>query len=608
MFTTRSYLLFIVVFVISLTLTSAAFAAYPSWSPDEIYNSGDKVLHQERNWEAQWWTRGEEPGTTGQWGVWQEVEGETEQPDPTEQPEPTESHFVDVDPMIATKNMSPGWNLGNSLDAIPYEFSWNNDPVEEQTIDDIKNSGFNSIRVPVTWNSYIGSAPNYEVDSEWMDRVEEVVDWVLERDMYVVLNVHHDSWQWIEEAEKTPEGLAKFYKLWEQIAERFKDKNEKLIFEVLNEPVGFTAQETNATNEDILNIIRTSGGFNDQRLVMIGGFYNDTWDTVEGLAVPNDQRLIVTVHNYNPWDFVSNWWGKVEWGSEEDKQVIYEDMKVLYDTYVSKGIPVVIGEFGTLANNEPFSKWVYNEYLVRTAYQFGMTTMFWDNGEHFNRGTSQWRDEVLKEMIVHAGLGTSNSFVKPARLYVNTQQATTDEILQLELNGNQLIEVATEMKTLQEGTDYTYNKQSNEITLLESFMSDVTQSSQLGVAETLKFTFSEGASQTVDIVQYDEPELSQYSFTLDKSEVISEDLQIPASLNGTELATVRAIVDSSGAPVLEEQWSWTPYTNYQDDFYSMDGDLYLTSRFLNYIEEDSTITFEFFPLGIEVDVTIKVSE
>lgn len=177
-----------------------------------------------------------------------------------------------ITPADLLENMSPGWNLGNTLDAVPTEGSWNNPPVREHTFDDIRDAGFKSVRIPVTWDSHIGSAPGYLIDTAWMNRVEEVTDWALEREFYVVLNIHHDSWLWISRmGNSQQETLDKLGKVWKQIAERFKNKSERLLFEIVNEPTGMNAYQMNLLNREMLNIIRSTDGNNSQRLVIVGG-------------------------------------------------------------------------------------------------------------------------------------------------------------------------------------------------------------------------------------------------------------------------------------------------------------------------------------------------
>ena len=155
------------------------------------------------------------------------------------------ARFKPITPKETVKKMSPGWTLGNTLDAMPTEGSWGIPPVEEYVFDDIKKAGFKTVRIPVTWGTHVGPAPDYEIDPQWMDRVEEVVDWALRRGFYVVLNSHHDS-RWLCEMAIDAEtgryvndyenNIGRFEKIWEQVARRFSKKSEKLILEITNEP------------------------------------------------------------------------------------------------------------------------------------------------------------------------------------------------------------------------------------------------------------------------------------------------------------------------------------------------------------------------------------
>ena len=178
--------------------------------------------------------------------------------------------------------MQPGWNLGNTLDATGAdETTWGNPRVTEKLIKSIAAQGFKSIRIPVTWDQHIGAAPGYAIDKAYIDRVEEVVGWALDAKLYVMINVHHDSWLWVSHMEpKHDEVLARYNAVWTQVADRFKDHPNKLMFESINEPrfsEGGTTDEVKMSQMvDELNlsfhkIVRNSGGKNATRpLVQIG--------------------------------------------------------------------------------------------------------------------------------------------------------------------------------------------------------------------------------------------------------------------------------------------------------------------------------------------------
>ncbi|MEM6336563.1 MAG: glycoside hydrolase family 5 protein, partial [Bacteroidota bacterium] len=143
--------------------------------------------------------------------------------------------FAQLTPETAAREMGRGINLGNTLEP-PLEAGWNNGPAQEFYFDDYKAAGFETVRIPVRWDRHTAESAPYDVDASWMDRVEQVVDWALARDVYVILNTHHEEWI------KADYGNAalrdRFDAIWVQIAERFKDKPEKLLFEIINEPFG----------------------------------------------------------------------------------------------------------------------------------------------------------------------------------------------------------------------------------------------------------------------------------------------------------------------------------------------------------------------------------
>ncbi|KAI3546792.1 endoglucanase B [Colletotrichum filicis] len=182
-----------------------------------------------------------------------------------------------------TAQLQPGWNLGNTLDAFPNEDSWNNVPVVAGTFDDVKAFGFNSVRIPVTWmNHFIGfsdqgDSPDWTVDPEWLQRVANVVDMATSRDLYVIINVHHDSHFWADLTVANANYSMieeKFYRLWYQIGTKLACTPSLVAFEPLNEAPGDTAEiaaEQNKLNNIFLQAINDAGGFNSKRVVTLSG-------------------------------------------------------------------------------------------------------------------------------------------------------------------------------------------------------------------------------------------------------------------------------------------------------------------------------------------------
>ena len=264
--------------------------------------------------------------------------------------------------------MQPGWNLGNTFDSFNTndptnngdETAWGNPQVTKDFIKEIRKQGFKSIRIPITWSGRMGGAPDYKINNRhWMDRVQQVVDWSLEEGLYVMINIHHDNWMW---ASKMPtnhdEALAKYNAIWTQVADRFKNHSDKLMFESVNEPffenVDVTTQHAflDELNKSFVHIVRASGGNNDVRpLVLPTLNTNHSQEHVDSLSSTiadlNDPNLIVTVHFYGFWPFSVNIAGypRLEADTIKDIDTMINNVTT---SFVSKGIPVVIGEFGLL--------------------------------------------------------------------------------------------------------------------------------------------------------------------------------------------------------------------------------------------------------------------
>ena len=152
----------------------------------------------------------------------------------------TDKHKPRCRPTIAdiAADMQPGWNLGNTFDATGSdETSWGNPRVTEEFLDQIRAQGFKSIRIPVTWGQHQGGAPDHTIDPAYLDRVEEVVGWALDDGFHVMINIHHDSWQWVNTMPTNHDAvLDRYSDTWTQVADRFRDADTRLQFESVNEP------------------------------------------------------------------------------------------------------------------------------------------------------------------------------------------------------------------------------------------------------------------------------------------------------------------------------------------------------------------------------------
>ena len=317
------------------------------------------------------------------------------------------------------EDMGLGWNLGNSLDAtggsgLDTETSWSNPKVTKALIDKVKSLGFNTVRVPVSWGKHV-SDDNYTIDSAWLARVKEVVDYCYKNDMYVILNIHHDtkSSASASGAGYYPRSSAyssseKFVtSVWSQMAEYFKDYDYHLIFETLNEPrlIG-TGYEwwfnkwsipsevkdaidcINKLNQKAVDTIRNTGSNNRGRLIMCPG-YDASLDgaTVSGFKLPTDisgnkNRIAVSVHAYSPYNFAMNI-DTSNGATSTYSSSIKEELKNLFSTLKSnfrdKGIPVVIGEFGSTDKNNTAERVKWATDYTALAKKNNIPCVLWDN-------------------------------------------------------------------------------------------------------------------------------------------------------------------------------------------------------------------------------------
>ena len=299
-----------------------------------------------------------------------------------------------ITPQEAIVLMGRGINLGNTLEP-PTEGAWNNGPAQEYYFDDFKAAGFTTVRIPVRWDQHTDAAPPYTVDAVWMARVEEVVDWALSRDFFVIINAHHEDWlkQNYDDA-----GLReRFDSIWRQVAEHFRDKSERLLFEIINEPYGMNKEQVDDLNARILSIIRES---NPTRIVIFSGH---EWANAEQLvqaAIPEDDYLMAYYHSYDPWNFAGL--GIGTWGTETDRDAVEAKFQMVANWSAEHGVPVMISEFGAVRATPFNDRMAFYAAYVDGAVDHGMAFMVWDDGGDFglyDRDGRTWSEE--KDILIH---------------------------------------------------------------------------------------------------------------------------------------------------------------------------------------------------------------
>ena len=343
----------------------------------------------------------------------------------------TAKKWTELDQTQITEAMGLGWNLGNQLEAssggLPSETCWGNPEITKELIDTVKAQGFKTVRIPVSYLDMIGDGPDYKIDADWLDRVQEVVDYVVDNDMFAIVNMHGDGYytvdhSWLlcaEDDDKQTEIKDKYGKVWTQIADRFKDYDQHLIFESMNEefnndygkPDANAYENINAYNQIFVDSVRATGSNNEKRWLLLPGWNTNIEYTANdeyNFKIPTDngckadgKRIMISVHYYDPFNFTIDenktartQWGKYavknydNWGQED---YVDSQMALLNEKFVSQGYPVVIGEFGAQDKTEKFADYnefrrYWSEYLIKAAKKNGVVCVYWDNGYNGNKG------------------------------------------------------------------------------------------------------------------------------------------------------------------------------------------------------------------------------
>lgn len=450
--------------------------------------------------------------------------------------------------------MQPGWNLGNTFDAVGSdETAWGNPRVTKEFINQIADQGYKSIRIPITWGQRMGEGPDYTIDPATMDRAQEVVDWSLDAGLYVMINLHHDSWMWVNTlGTNHDEVLARFQSAWVQIADRFSNHPNKLMFESINEPSFSNVDKAqqfellNELNTSFHEIVRDSGNKNvDRPLVLPTLWTNASQDHLDQLTNTftnlNDPNLIATVHYYGFWPFSVNVAGFTRF-DDTTKNDIITTFDGVYNSLVANGIPVILGEYGLLGFDqntgtiEPGEKLKFFEFLLHYVQEKMITHMLWDNGQHFNRSTFQWNDQEFYNMMKASWKGRSSTAATDL-IYVKKDNVVEDAVIQLNLNGNELKSIKAGGDKLRLGSDYELN--GDVLTVKASLLSELTASGQFGENAVLTAKFDKGADWSFDVLYYDTPQLQNVEGT-------TSVFAIPTAFNGDRLATMEAVYATGG--------------------------------------------------------------
>nr|WP_306813050.1 cellulase family glycosylhydrolase [Paenibacillus soyae] len=474
---------------------------------------------------------------------------------------PTAAFAADAQNEVKTtqdyvNDMQPGWNLGNTFDAVGEdETAWGNPRVTQEFIENLADQGFKSIRIPVTFDQRMLTEEPYTIEEDFLDRLDQVIEWSLDEGLYVMINIHHDSWIWLEKGMHNDHdaSLARFKAIWTQLADRYKDMPQKLMFESINEPrfEGEDAEKQkyiDELNTAFYNIVRSSGGINDVRKIVLPTLDTGSethkvdalYDWIKALAKP-DPNIIATVHYYGFWPFSVNIAGFTTFNEETQKDIITVFDRV-HDKFVKNGIPVIIGEFGLLGFDtdlnaiEQGEKLKFFEFMIHYAQEKQLTHMLWDNGQHFGRQSFEWSNQPLYEMMKASWSGRSGT-ADSDFIYLKQGEEIADVVKTLQLNGNTFEALELNGEELEAGADYAV--EGDKLTVKASLLEELASTSGFGEKAELTVVFNQGMEWTINVIEYDTP--SVFSAAGEAT-----GFEIPALFRGDSLATMEAVYTDGG--------------------------------------------------------------
>lgn len=311
-------------------------------------------------------------------------------------------------------SMSPGWNLGNSLEAIGGETAWGNPLANQAIMNGIKSAGFKSIRIPVSWKQYADANDN--ISASWMARVTEVVNYARNAGLYTIINIHWDG-GWMNHPTYAQQAAinARITKFWTQIANNFKTYDDYVLFAGTNEvmmendwstPTSEYLAVQNSFNQTFVNAVRATGGYNASRHLVVQGFNTNIDLAYDHFTVPNDsatKKLMVEIHYYDPYNFTLNesdtiWqWGSIAnspgntetWANESYVDAQMAKMKTRFIDGLGMG--VMMGEYAATARLTVDPSQTYrtywDQYITRAAFSRGIVPVYWDAGYTGNHGS-----------------------------------------------------------------------------------------------------------------------------------------------------------------------------------------------------------------------------
>jgi endoglucanase len=310
-----------------------------------------------------------------------------------------------ADVFTANRALGRGINFGNALDA-PREGAWGVE-LKEEYFAAVRQAGFQSVRIPIRWSPHARAVPPYTIDRPFFERVDWAVEQALSRGLAVVINVHH-----YDEVARDPDAHEpRLLGLWRQIANRYKDKPDRLVFELLNEPNGPLTDER--WQQMVGPLLATVRATNPRRPVIVGPGHWNNYRSLDSLQLPDDDRwLIATFHYYEPFQFTHQgaswargsdaWKGRTWTGTPEQTKALQEDFATAAAWGEKNRRPLYLGEFGAYEVADMDSRAAWTTAVAREAERHKFSWAYWEFGAGFgayDRQAGRWREPLLRALV-----------------------------------------------------------------------------------------------------------------------------------------------------------------------------------------------------------------
>ena len=505
------------------------------------------------------------------------------------------------------KQLGSGINLGNIFETGLEDMLVDDNSIEV-ILDNVRSQGFSSIRLPVTWQGH-WNEDSKEIDIEYLVKLKSLVSIAISKNVNVILTMYDDSWRWISNTKDTKGTLNLYESLWKQIANYFKEYNEKLCFEAVNAPffeniaLKDQLKLLDQYNKCFVKAVRSTGGRNKERyllLPVLNGQVNE--DNCKSMASTlkdlKDSRIIVSVQYYGLWNFSVNAAGTISF-NQDARQHMLNFFQCIESYFTKNKFPVVCVEYG-LYGYPAYENAINRGERLKYFYQFlshlnktKLSCFLWDTGVLFNRTANKWVDEDLA-YIVHHYKNNDFSYGSSDTICLVEGQANRDITISLTLNQGKLLNPMFNKTELKLNADYTVTK--NKLTIKKAFL-DSLKPSKNGIFGTLEIVFTKGPSWKINLTKVGQPSLSK-----DGSK--QETWNIPMKEQGDFVVALEAFTKDK-KPVGPLDW-----TTYQEYGYSFLPDysnhsLNLTKDFIASLPEKKEIILRLhFQSGQKLDYTI----